>query len=242
MVTDSQSNAGSRGLLVIDKITAGYRSQPIIFDISAAFKPGTITTVIGPNGAGKSTLFKAIFGIARTFSGAVTLDGEPIPLKARDLVKKGVAYVPQLRNIFPTLSVRENLEIGFYVRGKRSFDHVIDLFPDLGRVLSKHAGKLSGGQRNMLAIGRALMSDPAVLLLDESTGGLSPLLASNLWQHLVTLAGTGVSIGAIEQNVQLALNHSNYVYLLAGGRNSTEGTPQELSTKHDLAQVFLEAK
>ena len=226
----------------MDKITAGYRSQPIIFDVSATFRPGAITTVIGPNGAGKSTLFKAIFGVARTFSGGVTLDGEPMPFRPRDLVKKGITYVPQLRNIFPTLTVRENLEIGYYVRGKRSFDHVINLFPDLGLVLDKHAGKLSGGQRNMLAIGRALMSDPVVLLLDESTGGLSPLLASNLWQHLVTLASEGVCVGTIEQNVQLALKHSQYVYLLAGGRNSTEGTPADLMATQDLARVFLEAK
>jgi branched-chain amino acid transport system ATP-binding protein len=232
----------TRGLLIVDHITAGYRSQPIIFDVAATFKPGSITAIIGPNGAGKSTLFKALYGVARTFSGSVTLDGESMSLTPRELVRKGVAYVPQLRNIFPTMSVRENLEIGHYVRGSRSFDHVVALFPDLGRVLSKQAGKLSGGQRNMLAIGRALMSDPVVLLLDESTGGLSPMLAANLWGHLVTLARSGVCIGVIEQNVQLALNHSDYVYLLAGGRNLTEGTSKEMASQQDLAQVFLEAK
>lgn len=235
----AKTSGNERGLLVVDKITAGYRSQPIIFDISATFKPGSITTVIGPNGAGKSTLFKAVFGVARTFSGTVTLDGEPMSLKPRDLVRKGISYVPQLRNIFSTMTVRENLEIGHFVRGKSSFDHVIHLFPDLGIVLGKQAGKLSGGQRNMLAIGRALMSDPVVLLLDESTGGLSPLLAANLWAHLVALARTGVCIGVIEQNVQLALKNSDYVYLLTGGRNTTEGTPKDLAEHQDLAQVFL---
>lgn len=225
----------------MDHITAGYRSQPIIFDVSATFRPASITTVIGPNGAGKSTLFKAMFGVARTFSGSVTLDGESVPLAPRELVRKGVVYVPQLRNIFSTLSVRENLEMGHYVRGKRSFEHVIALFPDLGRVLSKQAGKLSGGQRSMLAIGRALMSEPVVLLLDESTGGLSPKLAADLWGHLVKLARSGVCIAAVEQNVQLALRNSDYVYLLAAGRNLLEGTPKALEGQSDFAQRFLEA-
>ena len=205
--------------LRIESITAGYRIQPIIFDVSVDVFPG-ITAIIGPNGAGKSTLFKAVYGIARVFKGQVTVDGTRTSLGARDLVRQGVAYVPQTRNVFPSLSVRENLEIGTYVRSNgRDFDRVFSVFPDLAAVQKKRAGKLSGGQRNMLAVGRALMSDPKVILLDEATGGLSPLLSQRLWEHLVKLAASGVAIAAVEQNVRMALNFASQVYLLAAGRN-----------------------
>jgi branched-chain amino acid transport system ATP-binding protein len=235
-----REQSGDAPPLRILSVTAGYRVQPIIFDISVDIRPG-ITAIIGPNGAGKSTLFKAVFGLARVFKGDVIVDGQHIRMGPRDLVRHGVAYVPQARNVFPSLSVRENLEIGTYVRSNgRAFDRVFTLFPDLAVVQHKHAGKLSGGQRNMLAVGRALMSDPKVILLDEATGGLSPLLSQKLWGHLVTLASTGVAVGAVEQNVNMALNFAERVYLLASGRNLLSGTPRELLDRPDFASTFLE--
>ena len=148
-------------------LTAGYGKQPIIFDVSARFVTGTLSAIIGPNGAGKSTLLKALFGIARVFQGSVLLDGDPVSLVSTSLVRQGIVYVPQLANVFPSLTVRENLEVGTFVRSGGALSRVLDLFPDLAPVMAKHAGKLSGGQRNMLAVARALMSDPRVLLLDE---------------------------------------------------------------------------
>jgi branched-chain amino acid transport system ATP-binding protein len=228
-------------VLSVEAVTAGYGSQPIIFDVSFQAEVGTVTTVIGPNGAGKSTLFKALFGVARLFAGTIKVKGQPIEHSTEALVRSGVAYVPQIQNVFPSLTVNENLEIGTFVRGKGDFERVFSLFPDLKPVRRMQARKLSGGQRNMLAVGRALMSSPDVLLLDEATGGLSPLLARKLWEHVVELAKQGVAVVAIEQNVRLALEHSGYVYVLAGGRNHLNGTPAELSARPDFAQLFLEA-
>ncbi len=239
MTASANETAGS--VISGQSITAGYRSQPIIFDVSFEAKPATITTIVGPNGAGKSTLFKAVFGVARLFSGTILVKGRPIEHSNAALVRNGVAYVPQIQNVFPSLTVNENLEIGTFVRGRRDFDRVFGLFPDLAQVRKVHARKLSGGQRNMLAVARALMSNPDVLLLDEATGGLSPLLARKLWEHVAQLAREGVGVVAVEQNVRLALEYSGYVYVLAGGRNHLDGTPAELSARPDFAQLFLEA-
>lgn len=226
--------------LHVQSMTAGYRAQPIIFDVTLDVYAGRITTIIGPNGAGKSTLFKALYGVATVFEGHVAVAGEPVRPLARLLVRRGIAYVPQVRNVFPSLSVRENLEVGTYIRGKESFERVFDLFPDLAMVQRKAAGKLSGGQRNMLAVGRALMSDPTIVLLDEATGGLSPLVARKLWEHLAVLARNGVGVAAIEQNVKMALDFADYVYVLAGGKNLLSGKPAELAARPDFGQMFLE--
>lgn len=226
--------------LVVERLTAGYKSQAIIFDISLQVDAGKVTAIIGPNGAGKSTLFKAMFGVARLMGGSVRVNGNQITPSAPNLVRSGIAYVPQSRNVFGSLTVRENLEVGTFVRGTRDFDRVFQLFPDLARVQGKRAGKLSGGQRNMLAVGRALMSQPSVLLLDEATGGLSPLVARDLWAHLRQLAAIGIAVAAIEQNVHMALSASDFVYVLAGGRNLLSGTPHELQQRPDFAQTFLE--
>ncbi|MGA8635913.1 MAG: ABC transporter ATP-binding protein [Candidatus Dormiibacterota bacterium] len=221
-------------------LTAGYGKQPIIFDVSARFVTGTLSAIIGPNGAGKSTLLKALFGIARVFQGSVLLDGDPVSLVSTSLVRQGIVYVPQLANVFPSLTVRENLEVGTFVRSGGALSRVLDLFPDLAPVMAKHAGKLSGGQRNMLAVARALMSDPRVLLLDESTGGLSPVLSQRLWEHLVQLRQDGLAVVVVEQNVQLALRHSDRVFVLGSGRNRLEGTPAELMARPDFEEFFLE--
>ena len=228
--------------LDVRDLTAGYGNQPVLFNVSASFPAGSITTIIGPNGAGKSPLFKALFGVARIFEGDVTLDGQALArVSAHELIRQGVAYVPEIANVFPSLSLRENLEIGTYVRPGGSIERVISLFSDLGAVMRKPAGKLSGGQRNMLAVGRALMSNPQVLLLDEATAGLSPALASNLWRHLVQVARDGVAVAVVEQNVRLALQFSNEVYLLGSGRNRLHGSAAEFNKRQDLDQLFLEA-
>ncbi len=223
-------------------ITAGYGALPVIFDVSATFPSGAITAIIGPNGAGKSTLLKSVFGLTHVFGGSVALDGETVGMEAHELVRRGVAYVPQLANVFPTLSVRENLEIGTYVRGKGAMDRVLGIFTDLRPSLKRQAGKLSGGQRQMLAVGRALMSDPLVMLLDEATAGLSPIIQNTLWQHLRALADGGLAIAVVEQNVGLALKYSDRVYLLTSGRNRLDGTAEMFRSRTDLEQLFLEAE
>jgi branched-chain amino acid transport system ATP-binding protein len=223
-------------------ITAGYGAQPVIFDISAAFREGAITAIIGPNGAGKSTLLKSLFGIATIFGGTVSVDGQDLARPdARDLVRRGIAYVPQLGNVFPSLSVRENLEIGTYVRGGGSYDRVLGIFTDLAPVLRTAAGKLSGGQRQMLAVARALMSSPHVLLLDEATAGLSPAISTALWQFIRRFADDGLAIVVVEQNVALALGRADHVYLFAGGRNRLDGPAETFRERTDLEALFLEA-
>lgn len=215
--------------------------MPIVFDVSAVFRAGQISAVIGPNGAGKSTLIKAIFGQCHIFGGTVLLDGRPVqPVTPQLLVREGVAYVPQLANVFPSLTVRDNLEIGGYIRGGTDFKRVFDLFPALREFMDKRAGKLSGGQRNMVAVARALMSDPRVLLLDEATSGLSPLLSGALWERLITLAHSGIAVGIVEQNVATALEHSDYVYLMSSGRLKVHGPSNDLAVRSDLDALFLD--
>ncbi|MGH7775901.1 MAG: ABC transporter ATP-binding protein [Candidatus Dormibacterales bacterium] len=221
-------------------VTAGYGAQEIVFDVSATFQSSKVTAIIGPNGAGKSTLIKSLFGQARLFEGRVALDGRELDrMSPRSLVREGVAYVPQLSNVFPRLTVRENLEIGTYVRAGGVDERVFALFPDLHPILGRPAGKLSGGQRNMVAIGRALMSNPSVLFLDEATAGLSPALAQSVWGYLARLAGDGLAIGVVEQNVKAALDHSDHVYVLAGGRVRAHGAPASLGGDGELERLFL---
>jgi ABC-type branched-subunit amino acid transport system ATPase component len=225
----------------VRNLVAGYGRQAILFGISAYFDTGRVTAIIGPNGAGKSTFLKAIYGLAQVHEGTILLDGVAVRPNAEELVRRGIAYVPQTRNVFPTLSVRENLEIGTYVRSGGSMERVLTLFPDLKPILKRPGGKLSGGQRNMLAVGRALMSDPKVLLLDEATGGLAPLVARDLWEHVHELAKAGVAVAAVEQNVKLALEFSDDVYVFGSGRNRLHGAPQELLGRDDFEDLFLES-
>ncbi len=226
----------------VDGLTAGYGTQPVVFDVSLAVNAGTVTALIGPNGAGKSTLLKSLFGLTHVFAGKASLNGVPVGLDAGELVRRGVAYVPQMRGVFPNLSVRENLELGAYVRGSHTIDVAINVFPELSAILAKRAGKLSGGQRNMVAVGRALMSEPSVLLLDEASGGLAPLVARRLWEHVVQLADSGIAIVAVEQNVRLALEFSSTALLLTSGRVTYRGSSSELLARSDLEQLFLEAR
>jgi ABC-type branched-subunit amino acid transport system ATPase component len=234
------TEATGRVKLEVRGLTAGYGAQPVVFEINASFRSDTITALIGPNGAGKSTLLKAIFGLAKVFHGTICLDGnDSSGASARTLVKSGVAYVPQSGNIFPSLSVRENLAIGGYVRKGGSLERALSIFPELTGMMNRRAGKLSGGQRVMVAVARALMSDPRVLLLDEATAGLSPMSSRLLWSHIVELTKQGVAVVAVEQNVKLALTFAQDVYVLASGRNRLQGSAAELALLENWDEVFL---
>ncbi len=232
--------SGSGAALATNQLTAGYRSEPVIFDIDSEFHAGQITALIGTNGAGKSTFLKSLFGLTRISHGTISLDGEVIEPVARSLVEAGLAYVPQVRNVFPGHTVRTNLEIGAYVRSGRTIAEVVDVFPALGPLMKVHAAKLSGGQRNMLAVGRALMSAPRVLLLDEPSGGLAPNVAEEFWLHLRNLRDANVCVIAVEQNVDLALAHADTAYLLGRGRVVISGPARELASRDDFEALFLE--
>ncbi len=230
--------AAERELSLVN-ITAGYGTHAVVFDVNLNFAPGTISCLIGPNGAGKSTVLKAMFGDARMFAGEVFLGDEEVRPTGRDLVPRGVSYVPQQANVFPSLTVAENLEIGAYVRqGHGGVDHVLALFPELRDLLRRHASKLSGGQQRMVAIGRALMSGPDFLLLDEATSGLAPAVAQTLWRRLSQLAATGVGVIAVEQNVDTALELASEVSILVSGSIAFSGGVADV-TPELLEDAFL---
>lgn len=231
--------AGHPEVLSVTNFSAGYKDERIIRDIDVAFHACTLTALIGSNGAGKSTLLKSIFGLTRIFGGELRLNGALTKPDARILVSQGLNYVPQVANVFPTMTVLQNLEIGTYVRKGGSVELVIDVFPVIGKLLKRPAHKLSGGERNMLAVGRALMSNPMMLLLDEPTGGLAPGLAEEFWHYLTNLAGRGIGIAVVEQNVDMAIKFARDVYVLADGRIALHGTGAELSRLDNLDDLFL---
>jgi ABC-type branched-subunit amino acid transport system ATPase component len=231
--------------LHVEGITGGYGKTPIVQDVSIGAEAGKIVTLIGPNGAGKSTFLKVIAGVLPATTGSVKVEGREIAnLPANRVARLGLAYVPQEANVFPTLTIRENLEMGgFILRGElgHRIVHLYELFPDLKAAERKKAGNLSGGQRNMLAMARALMLDPKVLLLDEPTAGLSPIYTDVVWQKVHAIADTGTAVVVVEQNVERAVANSDWVYVLVAGRNRVEGTPDHLGTL-DLPAIFLGKK
>ncbi len=229
-------------VLKLDRVTCGYGSAPIDTQVSLEAREGQITALVGPNGAGKSTLLKAAAGLLRLMEGRIELAGKDVSgLPPHRIVEAGMAYVPQVSNVFPRLTVIENLEMGAYtMRGdpRPRIDEVFGVFPDLRPAASRRAGVLSGGQRNMLAMARALMLDPKVLLLDEPTGGLAPVYVERVWETATRIAATGTAVVVVEQNVDLALVHANWVYVLVAGRNYLDGPAGEVA-KADLASIFL---
>lgn len=230
-------------VLEVKGLSAGYGRSSILHDVSIEVKNGSTAVIVGPNGAGKSTLMKAIVGLLTIFSGEILLRGEPIQgISAEKLVDLGVGYVPQNRNVFPTLSVKENLEIGAYLKKKQmkeGMEHVYSMFPDLEKAAKRQAGTLSGGQRNMLAVGRALMANPDVLLLDEPTAGLSPANTKVVWEHILQIADAGKAVLVVEQNATTALSSSDWGYVLAAGQNRDEGPAQELLLRPEIGKMFL---
>ena len=205
---------------------------------------GELVGIIGPNGAGKSTLVKSMFGLVEVRSGVVELMGEEITnLPAHQLVEKGVGFVPQTENVFPSLTVSENLEMGAYQLPKNQVEErikeIADLFPRLGERIRQRAGLLSGGERQMLAMGRALMMQPTVLLLDEPSAGLSPALQVEVFENVTAINETGVSIVMVEQNATRCLKISDRGYVLDQGKNAYDGTGENLLNDENVIKLYL---
>lgn len=232
------------GTLSARSIVAGYSAaDEVLKGVDLEVHPGEIVCIIGPNGAGKSTLLKAIAGLLRPSQGHVELQGADITgLAARDISRRGLAYVPQEHNVFPTMSVRENLEMGGYVDPQgteKRIEAAFTRFPVLAEKRRHAARGLSGGERQMLAMAMALMVEPAVLLLDEPSAGLSPLAAEKLFESIVAIHESGVSIALVEQNANEALAISDRAYILVDGRNSRTGNAKELAEDPEIRRIFL---
>jgi ABC-type branched-subunit amino acid transport system ATPase component len=231
-------------ILEANNITAGYTTEVnILSEVDIRLKSGQIVSVIGPNGAGKSTLLKTIFGILKPTNGKISLKEEDITgLKPDKVAKKGISYVPQVNNVFPSLTIQENLEMGAFIRDddySQRLNEIYELFPVLGERKKQKAGQLSGGQRQMVAMGRALMVDPQVLLLDEPSAGLSPKLVDMIFEKIIDVNETGVSMIIVEQNAREALKMANHGYVLAMGRNVLDDTGEALLANEEVGRLYL---
>lgn len=233
----------SSAALTVEAVTAGYGGAPVIENVSLRVNPGQITAIVGPNGAGKSTLLKSIAGLVRVSSGKVLAGQRDITSQATErLPQMGVTYVPQVANIFPGMTVRENLEVGGYRRKgglEPRIQELCDLFPDLRPALRRKAGTLSGGQRSMLAMARGLMIEPKVMLLDEPSAGLSPILQSTLWQQIKAIADTGVGVCVVEQNTRRTLQYANWAYVLVLGQNRLDGPAADLLHNKEVVNLYV---
>ncbi len=234
----------SEPFLIGDTMSGGYGSGPdILHDCTIAVNEGEIAVIVGPNGAGKSTAMKAVFGMLDVRQGAVRLNGEDITkLTPQARVAKGMAFVPQTSNIFTTMTVEENLEMGAFLRRddiQKTIEQVFDLFPILREKRGQAAGELSGGQRQQVAVGRALMTQPKVLMLDEPTAGVSPIVMDELFDRIIEVARTGISILMVEQNARQALEIADKGYVLVQGRNRFTDTGQALLNDPEVRKSFL---
>ncbi len=230
--------------LIIRGLTAGYGGVPVIEGIDLDVEPGTVVVIIGPNGAGKSTVLKTLFSLTERVSGTIGFEARDITgTPTQKLVPLGIAAVPQSRNVFPSLTVLENLEVGTYASppadGSRARSRVLALFPDLEAKLSRPAGELSGGQRQMVAIGRALMSEPRLLVLDEPTAGLSPAYLERMFDLVRDIRAAGTTVLMVEQNARQALRVADRGYVLVNGRNFATGTGAELLADETVRRSFL---
>ncbi len=232
-------------LLKVDGIHAGYGKLEILHGVSLEVRPGEIVSVIGPNGAGKSTTFKTIVGLLRPKSGCVLFDGREITgLRPDQILRRGLAYVPQGRIVFPQMTVRENLEMGGYIETDRAklrdaTDRVFALFPILGERRKQKAETMSGGEQQMVAIGRALMTSPKLVLLDEPSLGLSPKLVTLIFDKLLEMKRAGYSLVVVEQKVAKALSVADRGYVLELGENRFEGTGQALLNDPEVKRLCL---
>jgi branched-chain amino acid transport system ATP-binding protein len=227
------------------ELTAGYERSPVVHGVSIAVSPGEVVSIVGPNGSGKSTLLKAIVGLVEVMAGRVVVGDEDVTgWPSENIARIGVGYVPQVDDVFAPLTVRENLEMGGYLLRPRELParvaHVLELFPRLQTMLTRRAGKLSGGERKMLAMGRALMLEPALVVLDEPTANLAPAIAASvLGEHVRRLATTGASVLVVEQRARAVLEISDRTYVMGGGRLVMEGTPAELGSSPEFVESFL---
>tara|TARA_Y100000022_G_C13120117_1_gene315357 strand:+ start:39 stop:746 length:708 start_codon:yes stop_codon:yes gene_type:complete len=226
------------------KMTAGYGNGPdIISSCSINANKGEIVAILGPNGAGKSTAMKAMLGLLKLKTGSISIDGKDITnLSPQDRVKAGISFVPQTRNVFADLTVKENLEVGAFLREDdvdKVIDEIYELFPILNEKKSQVVGELSGGQRQQVALGRALMIRPSVLMLDEPTAGVSPIVMDELFQHIIKVKKTNVAIIMVEQNAKQALSISDRGYVLVTGQNKFEGSGNELLQDPEVRRSFL---
>jgi len=230
-------------VLSIENLSGGYGEADILHEVSLEIDTGEIVVVIGPNGAGKSTAMKAVFGLLRLSGGSVHLAGEEITnMDPAQVVNKGVCYVPQTNNVFPTLTVQENLEMGAYIRNddfRPRLLEIYEMFPPLAEKKKQAAGELSGGQRQMVAMGKALMLEPTILMLDEPTAGLSPIYRNEIFQIIRQINASGVPILMVEQNAKQSLAVANRGYVLVDGRNRTTGKGIDLLNDPEIATMFL---
>jgi ABC-type branched-subunit amino acid transport system ATPase component len=230
-------------VLRAEDLILGYGSSPVVRGAHLRASAGELTAIVGPNGAGKSTLIKGIIGILLPSQGHIWFNGDEITGQPPEkLISRGIAYVPQVANTFPSLTVRENLELGGYVKRSRlrtRIDDVCGMFPDLAPALKRQAKTLSGGQRMMLALARGLMIDPVLLLLDEPTAGLAPLVVDSVWSHILAIRDSGVAVLVVEQNTRRSLGDANWAYVLTSGENNLEGPGPELLANENLVRLYI---
>ncbi len=230
-------------LLEAQGLVSGYGGMEILHGVSITIEPGQIVSIIGPNGAGKSTLLKTIFGLLSVKSGKVAFNGTDITGWSPDrIVRLGMCFVPQTENVFPSLTVQENFEMGAFIRDddyRARLGEIFELFPDLRARRHVRVGALSGGQRQMVAMGRALMLDPKLLLLDEPSAGLAPKLVELLFERVREINKTGVAMVMVEQNAREALKFSDHGYVLASGENRFDDTGPALLQNEEIGRLYL---
>jgi ABC-type branched-subunit amino acid transport system ATPase component len=232
-------------ILEAQDVVTGYGEVDILHGVSVQIHPGEMVAVIGPNGAGKSTLLRAMFGLLPVRSGRVLMRGDDVSNHQPDqLVRRGLSYVPQVDNVFPSLTIMENLEMGAFVRRDgfaARIEQIFEMFPDLAGRRREIAGRLSGGQRQMLALARALMLDPVILLLDEPSASLSPKMVGLIFDRIKVINDAGTGILLIEQNARQALSICRRAYVLANGENRLEGPAQSMLDNEEVGKLYLGA-